>query len=98
MGPVRRRIPEAMKGDRVEVVVDTGGSVARYEIEASRNGRRVEISVGRGIVEVTEVTRSGQPVRSGRFMSSRVVAMVEHKARDGLRPSAPLPVVPEPPP
>jgi hypothetical protein len=86
-----------MKGDRVEVVVDTGGSVARYEIEATRNGRRVEVSVGRGIVEVTEVTRSGQPVRGGRFMSSRVVALVEHKARDGVRPG-PAPPVPEPPP
>jgi hypothetical protein len=71
-----------MKGDRVEVVVDTGGSVERYEIEATRNGRRVEVSVSRGVVEVTEVTRSGKPVRSGRFMSSRVIAMVEHPARD----------------
>jgi hypothetical protein len=87
-----------MKGDRVEVVVDTGGSVARYEIEASRNGRRVEISVGRGIVEVTEVTRSGQPIRSGRFMSSRVVALVEHKARDAVRPGAALPEAAQPAP
>jgi hypothetical protein len=77
-----------VKGDRVEIVVDTGGSVERYEIEASRNGRRVEITVGRGLVEVTEVTRSGQPVRSGRFMSSRVVALVEHPAHDGTRSAA----------
>ena len=77
-----------MKGDRVEIVVDTGGSVERYEIEASRNGRRVEITFGRGLVEVTEVTRSGQPVRSGRFMSSRVVALVEHPAHDGTRSAA----------
>jgi hypothetical protein len=76
-----------MKGDRVEIVVDTGGSVERYQIEASRNGRRVEITVGRGMVEVTEVTRSGQPVRSGRFMSSRVVALVEYPARDGTPPA-----------
>jgi hypothetical protein len=77
-----------MKGDWVEVVVDTGGAVERYEIAATRNGRRVEISIGRGTVEVTEVTRSGQPVRSGRFMSSRVVALVEHPAREQVRSAA----------
>jgi hypothetical protein len=78
-----------MKGDRVEIVVDTGGSVERYEIEASRAGRRVDVSVSRGVVEVTELTRTGQPVRSGRFMSSRVIALVEHPARDGARSSSP---------
>jgi hypothetical protein len=30
-----------------------------YEIAATRAGRRVEITTGRGIVEVTEVTRTG---------------------------------------
>jgi hypothetical protein len=29
------------------------------------------------------VTRSGNPVRSGRFMANRVVALVEHPAREG---------------
>ena len=68
-----------MKGDRVEVLVDAGnGVVERFEIVASRAGRRIEVSSGRGVIEVTEVTRSGRPVRSGRFMSSRVVALVEH--------------------
>ena len=67
-----------MKGDRVEVVIDAGGSVQTYEIEATRAGRRVEISHGRGIVEVTEVTRGGTRVRTARFMASRVLALVEH--------------------
>jgi hypothetical protein len=67
-----------MKGDRVEVVVDVGGGVQRFEIVATRAGRSVEVSNVRGTVEVTEVTRSGQPVRSARFMASRVVAIVEH--------------------
>ena len=68
-----------MKGDRVEVLVDAGnGVVERFEILASRAGRRLEVSTGRGVIEVTEVTRSGRPVRSGRFMASRVVALVEH--------------------
>lgn len=67
-----------MKGDRVEVVVDSGAGVLTYEIEATRAGRRVEVSTSRGVIEVTEVTRSGTPVRSGRFMADRVVALVEH--------------------
>ena len=72
-----------MRGDRVEVVVDTGnGSVREFEVVATKAGRRVEVSVARGNVEVSEVTRSGQTVRSARFMASRVVALVEHPARD----------------
>jgi hypothetical protein len=69
-----------VKGDRVEVVVDSGAGVLTYEIEATRAGRRVEVSTSRGVIEVTEVTRSGTPVRSGRFMADRVVALVEHPA------------------
>ncbi|HKZ91581.1 MAG TPA: hypothetical protein VJZ50_05535 [Candidatus Limnocylindrales bacterium] len=73
-----------MKGDRVEILVDAGtGSVERFEIAATRAGRRIEITTGRGVVEVSEVTRSGRPVRSGRFMASRVVALVEHPALEG---------------
>lgn len=69
-----------MKGDRVEVVVDTGQGTSTFEITASRAGRRLEVSTARGVVEVTEVTRGGTPVRTGRFMASRVVALVEHPA------------------
>jgi len=69
-----------MRGDRVEIVVDAGGEARTYDIVATRNGRRVEISTSRGVVEVTEVTRSGTPVRSARFMASRVLALVEHPA------------------
>ena len=36
----------------------------------------------RGVVEVREVTRSGTPVRTGRFMSNRLIALVEHPAAD----------------
>jgi hypothetical protein len=71
-----------MRGDRVEVVMDVGTGVQTFEIEASRAGRRVEVTTGRGIVEVSEVTRGGKPVRTSRFMSSRVVALVEHPAED----------------
>jgi hypothetical protein len=70
-----------VKGDRVEVLVDVGGGgVQRFEISARRAGRRVDVATVRGTVEVTEVTRSGQPVRAARFMASRVVAIVEHPA------------------
>lgn len=71
---------QPMRGDRVEVVVDSGAGVLTYEIEATKAGRRVEVSSSRGVIEVTEVTRSGAPVRSGRFMADRVVALVEHPA------------------
>jgi hypothetical protein len=74
-----------MKGDRVEIVVDTGNGVQTYEIAATRAGRRVEVSTARGVLEVAEITRSGQTVRTGRFMASRVVAVVEHPARDEER-------------
>ena len=67
-----------MKGDRVEVLVDTGAGVRTFDIVAMRAGRRLEVSSARGIVEVTEVTRSGRPVRTGRFMANRLVALIEH--------------------
>lgn len=69
-----------MKGDRVEIVVDAGDTARSYEVVATRAGRRVEVSIARGVVEVVEVTRSGTPVRTARFMSSRVLALVEHPA------------------
>lgn len=72
-----------MKGDRVEAVVDTGQGTQTFEIVASRAGRRIEITTARGVVEVSEVTRSGTPVRTGRFMANRLVALVEHPAIEG---------------
>ena len=69
-----------MKGDRVEIVIDAGGSTRTYDIEATRAGRRVEISHGRGVVEVIETTRGGTAVRTARFMAGRVLALVEHPA------------------
>ena len=71
-----------MKGDRVEIVIDSGEGTRNYEVTASRAGRRVEIANRRGIIEVSEVTRSGTAVRTARFMASRVVALVEHPAED----------------
>ena len=71
-----------MKGDRVEVVVDTGAGTQTFEIEARTRGRRVDISVSRGVVEVSELTRAGTVVRTGRFMANRIVALVEHPAAE----------------
>lgn len=74
-----------MKGDRVEVLVDTGQGVQTFEIVARRAGRRVDISVSRGVVEVSELTRTGQVVRTGRFMAARVIALVEHPVADEVQ-------------
>ena len=68
-----------MKGDRVEAVVDTGQGTQTFDIVARRAGRRIEITTARGVVEVTEVTRSGTPVRTGRFMANRLIALVEQR-------------------
>jgi len=71
-----------MKGDRVEAVVDTGQGVQTFEIVATRAGRRIEVTTSRGVVEVSEVTRGGTPVRTGRFMANRLIALVEHPAQE----------------
>jgi hypothetical protein len=80
-----------VKGDRVEIVIDSGGSPMTYEVTATRAGRRVEVVNRRGLIEVSEVTRGGTVVRTARFMSSRVLALVEHPAprRPDLQRSRP---------
>jgi hypothetical protein len=71
-----------MKGDRVEIVIAADDGSRTYEVIATRAGRRVEVTSGRGIVEVSELTRTGEPVRRARFMASRVLALVEHPAAE----------------
>ena len=79
-----------MKGDWVEIVIDGGGSnTMNYEVKATRAGRRVEVVNRRGLIEVSEVTRGGTPVRTARFMSSRVLALVEHPAPRRPEPQRP---------
>ena len=80
-----------MRGDRVEIVVDTGREARTYEVSASRAGRRVEISIVRNVVTVAEVTRGGTVVRTARFMASRVLALVEHPAAPDGAPRAGTP-------
>jgi hypothetical protein len=72
-----------MKGDRVEIVVDAGTDSRTYEVSATRAGRRVEVSIVRNVVTVSEVTRGGSVVRTARFMANRVLALVEHPAPRG---------------
>ncbi|WP_280430283.1 hypothetical protein [Nocardia brasiliensis] len=69
-----------MKGDRVEIVVDFGDGSRSYEVAATRAGRRVEVRIARGVVEVSKVTRTGNPVRTARFMAGRTLALVEYPA------------------
>ena len=80
-----------MRGDRIEIVIDAGDTTRTYDIVATRAGRRVEITQGRGVVEVAEVTRGGTPVRTARFMAARVLALVEHPARDNAGPAGKQP-------
>jgi hypothetical protein len=80
-----------VKGDWVEVVIDAGEGTRAYEVTATRAGRRVDIATRRGIVEVSEVTRTGTPVRTARFMASRIIALVEHPAGSGEVPGSPDP-------
>ena len=87
----------AVKGDRVEIVVSADDGSLTYEVEATRAGRRVEVSNSRGVVEVAELTRTGQPVRTARFMASRVVALVEHPADEAPGPGTGRPGAPPPP-
>ena len=67
------------------MVVDVGDGVQRFDIVATRAGRRVEVANTRTSVEVTEVTRTGRPIRTARFLAARVVAVVEHPAEDAER-------------
>ncbi len=76
-----------MKGDRIEIVVDLGDATKTYEVSATRAGRRVEVATRRGLVEVSELTRNGTPVRTARFMASRIIALVEHPAADSASAS-----------
>jgi hypothetical protein len=76
----RSGVERSMRCDRVEIVIDAGGEAKTYEVTATRAGRRVDVRTGRGVVEVSELTRGGTPVRTARFMASRVLALVEHPA------------------
>jgi len=87
-----------MRGDRVEILVDVGNATRGFDIVATKAGRRVEVTIARGTVEVSEVTRSGNPVRSARFMATRVVAVVEHPSAsddDDPEPRTPRRLPPE---
>jgi hypothetical protein len=78
-----------VRGDRVEVLIDVGDGVRTFEIEATKDGRRIEVATVRGNVHVTEVTRYGKEVRTARFIASRVVAIVEHPAGEDEQPRQP---------
>ena len=73
-------VPEAT-GSRWWWTSVTGSGRTRWRPPGP--GCRVEITTGRTLVEVAEVTRGGQAVRTARFMAARVVALVEHPATEG---------------
>lgn len=77
------------RGDRVLVVIDIGsGQTREFSIAATQIGRRVEVSTGSRQTTVSEVTRNGTPVRTARFLTSRVVALIE-EPRETPRPPTP---------
>ena len=75
-----------MRGDKVEVLIDVGDGVRSFEIEATKDGRRVEVATVRGNIRVSEVTRSGQEIRTAQFIAARVIAIVEHPAAEEREP------------
>lgn len=82
-----------MRGDSVEIVIDIGDATRTYVVQATRAGRRVEVTQGRGTLEVAEVTRSGTPIRTARFMAARVVAVVEHPAGEAAPDAESVPSI-----
>ncbi|MFI1050254.1 hypothetical protein ACH4U3_31545 [Streptomyces griseoruber] len=55
-----------MQGDRAEMVADAGDTRRTDEVGAGRAGRGGETVVRRGVVEVSEVTETGEkPSRRG---------------------------------
>ena len=53
-----------MKGDRVEIVIDSGDGTQTYQINATKAGPPSTSPNRRGIIEVSEVTLATVP-RSG---------------------------------
>lgn len=59
-----------MREDRRERTVDAGDTTGAYGAWASGVGRRGETALRRGVVEVSEVTRSGSVVRTAPFRAT----------------------------
>jgi hypothetical protein len=90
------RYARIVKGDRVEIVIAADDGSRTYQILAARAGRRLEITAARSIIEVAELTRTGEPVRRARFMAARVIALVEHPASEREDTQAPREPAEEP--
>ena len=73
------------RGDSVELVIDTGNGASRtFSIEADKNGRTVEVSHAKGMVDVSVLPRKvgkghPEPITTSSFAIGRVIAIVEHK-------------------
>src|SRR3712207_9116367 len=68
---------EPMKGDRVEIVIDAGGSTRTYDIEATRAGRRGAVTHRPGGGEGTQTAPRGAPRRTARVMAGAGLAAPE---------------------
>ena len=78
------------KGDKAVIIVDTGNGTSReFVMEATKNGRAIEISTAKGLTEVTEIKHTGVVVRTSTFMTSRVIALMEEPVEvDEAEPAA----------
>jgi hypothetical protein len=77
------------RGDFVSVIVDAGaGTVKEFDVEATKKGRRVEVTEKRLTTEVAEIDQGGNTVRTCRFRNDRIVALIEHKVEDAPKPAA----------
>jgi hypothetical protein len=90
-GPYTDERTRPMKGDKIQVLVDTGEGTPRvFEMTATQGGRRVEVVVDGPLVTIREVKRTGKPVRSMRFPTERIVALIEQpiETAKGRHPTA----------
>ena len=73
-GRIRERVDLGCRGPGAVLIVLAFVPIYRL-MDTSTDAPHRRVSV-----EVAEVTRTGRTVRSGRFMATRVVALVEHPA------------------
>jgi hypothetical protein len=70
-----------MKGDRVVIYVDTGAQEAKtFEVVATKAGRTVDVKAGNRLTEVSELDKNGNVAHTSRFMTARIISLIEEKS------------------
>lgn len=72
------------RGDYIEVTYRTGAGTETKRVQARSVGSSVQVSIptiaNNPFIDVVEVNKAGQPVRTARFAKSDVVAIDEGNA------------------